>query len=872
MKPLKLVLSAFGPFAGETVVDFAALGSNGLFLVSGDTGAGKTTLFDGITFALYGAASGGEKRRDPSAFRSHFASPKTETFAEFTFEHRGKTYTVRRNPTYVREGYKTPRTHDAAMTCTESGEIWDGAREVTQAITELLGLDEKQFRQTMMIAQGDFLRILHATSIERERIFEEIFGTQLYDRIEREITSRWKAARDARRDALLKYDQIFGAMRLDDESILELREAPDRADEAVELLEARCKSGEKQLKEIEKDVEAVEAARKAVQEKLSTGKMINDGIDRLAGTEAEFVQLQSRAPEIAKLAEEHSAAERAREVSKLYENAARLNEEANRQQKLLAENQKKLESMRASAAAAEEQLALAAAEFEKLPEIRVRAESLKKSVDDLTKLSSLVTQTREAYVRHRAVRKEAESAQAQYTKIFDAFMRSQAGLLAQELKTGEPCPVCGSVNHPKPCPLAPESADQEDVERAQQNLRARTEAEQKLAGDCLQLKTRSYELHKSVQDALGREVNISDADGEAKAARAEYMEVCAKLASVEKSYRAAEKTATDARKQLASAQSACETVSEQLSRLKRELESAKSACEQVRAEKGFAAEEDYFAARRDDREISRLQSVIEDHARRLSALQESLSDLRERWQNRQKIDLSQAAAEAAAIEENRAALLKTRQNAATDCEVNASTLKRLKAIVRELSSAREQYSMLDNLYRTVTGQLADAEKIAFETYILKYYFRRVILAANDRLGRMSAGRFYLSCQEEPAKRNTKSGLGLDVFDAFTNRRRDVKTLSGGESFLASLSLALGFADVVQASSGGVRLDTMFIDEGFGTLDEETLMRAMAVLVRLTEGDRLVGIISHVPALREMIDAKLLLRRTENGDSKCEIVR
>jgi len=204
--------------------------------------------------------------------------------------------------------------------------------------------------------------------------------------------------------------------------------------------------------------------------------------------------------------------------------------------------------------------------------------------------------------------------------------------------------------------------------------------------------------------------------------------------------------------------------------------------------------------------------------------------------------------------------------------VNAASLKRLKAVARELDAARDRYSMLDNLYRTVTGQLAEAEKIAFETYILKYYFRRVILAANERLGRMSAGRFYLSCQEEPVKRNTKSGLGLDVFDSFTNHKRDVKTLSGGESFLASLALALGFADVVQASAGGVRLDAMFIDEGFGTLDEETLMRAMSVLVRLTEGDRLVGVISHVPSLRETIDAKILLRRTGNGDSKCEVVR
>ncbi|MBQ9952504.1 MAG: SMC family ATPase [Clostridia bacterium] len=873
MKPIRLILSAFGPFASETEIDFSRLGSSGLFLISGDTGAGKTTIFDGVSFALYGSASGGDKRRDASAFRSHFASAKTETFAELTFEHRGKTYTVRRNPTYVRAGYKTPRTHDATMLCAETGEVWDGAREVTQAVTELLGLDERQFRQTMMIAQGDFLRILHATSIERERIFEEIFGTQLYDRIEREITQRWKTARDARRDALLKYDQIFGAMRLTeaDAELLSLREAPDRAEDAAALLEERCAEDGKVLKALGKECDGAEAALKAAQEKLSTGRMVNEGIDRLAKTEAELLAAEAKIPEMEALTAQREAAERAREVSRLAENVSRLDGELRRQSRQLEEGRGRLEEIRAAAAKAEEHLAAAKAEFDNLPALRVRAEALKKSSDDLTRLAGLVDQTRAAYLKHRAAKKDVQAAQEQYSAVFEAFMRSQAGLLAKELKDGEPCPVCGSVNHPKPCPLAPESAGQEDVEKAQQHLKSRTDAEQKLAGECLRLKTSSYDLHRAIQESLGREVNISDASGEAAAAKSEYGALCAKLESVEKNHRAAEASANQSRKQLASAQSAADTLSDQCARLAGELEAAKQALESERIRKGFAGEADYLAARRDDREISRLQSVTEGHARLLSQLRTAVDELRGSWQNREKIDLTAATEEVQAAGEARRGLLDRRQALSTLCEVNASALKRLKAIVRELNQAREQYSMLDNLYRTVTGQLPEAEKIAFETYILKYYFRRVILAANERLGRMSAGRFYLSCQEEPAKRNTKSGLGLDVFDSLTNQKRDVKTLSGGESFIASLSLALGFADVVQASSGGVRLDTMFIDEGFGSLDEETLMRAMAVLVRLTEGDRLVGVISHVPMLRELIDKKLLVTRSEAGWSKCTVV-
>ncbi len=873
MKPKKLILSAFGPFAGETVVDFSALGESGLFLITGDTGAGKTTLFDAIAFALYAIPSGGDKRRDVSAFRSHFADAKTETYVELTFEHRGRHYTVRRNPTYVRAGYKTPRTHDAAMTCAESGETWDGASIVTQAVTELLGLDAQQFRQTMMIAQGDFLRILHATSAERERIFEEIFSATIYDRIETEITQRWKAARDARREALIKYDQSFAAMRLDvDDPILPLKDAPDRAGEAESMLEDRCKALEKQLKALEKQLENAENARKAAQDTLSTGRMINENIDRLQRAEADLKLAEEKAPEIAILAAQKSAAEQAREVSRLYETAARLDEEKSRQEQIQNQNQKKLTFAQAEAEKAEKLFAQAAGDWNRLPNMKIRAEGLKKSTLDLEKLSGLVTETREAYLRHRSARKDAQAAQEQYNRTFDGFMRSQAGLLAQELKDGTPCPVCGSTRHPAPCPLSPAAATQDMVERAQQTLRLRAEAEQKLSGECLQLKARSYELHAAIQTALGREVNISNAADEAKNAQDEYAVLAADIARIERSYRAAELSVNQARKNLAAAQSAVKTLSEQLDHLKSDLQQAKVRCEETRIERGFLTEQDYLSARRDDREISRLQSQVEGHARQMESLNGLLSDLRPRWQDQTRIDLAQAAETLQNAEEHRAAVQRDYQSLRTLCEVNQSALKRLKSIVRELNAAREQFGMLDNLYRTVTGQLADAEKLAFETYILKYYFRRVILAANERLSRMSAGRFYLSSQEEPARRSTKTGLGLDVFDSFTNQKRDVKTLSGGESFLASLSLALGFADVVQAASGGVRLDTMLIDEGFGTLDDETLMRAMAALVRLTEGDRLVGVISHVPMLRDMIDARLLITRTESGASRCEIVK
>lgn len=877
MKPLKLTLSAFGPFAKETTVDFTRLGGRGLFLITGDTGAGKTTLFDGIAFALYGMASGGGERRDPSAFRSHFADAKTETFAELVFEHRGKTYTVRRNPTYIRQGYKTPRAHDAGMVCAESGEVWDGAREVTQAVIELLGLDEKQFRQTMMIAQGDFLRILHAKSDEREKIFEEIFGTQLYDHIERCVTERWKGVRDARRETMLRYEQLFGSMKLDaqregEAAILAFSGAPDRADEAAEAFRALCEADSEELQRLNGEAEIADALRMKAQEVLQTGRMMNFALDRLAEARRQLAFENRREEEIMALAVEKIAAEKARAVGRAEESSARLAGECKRMQVNLAEARARMADAEKTCAAAEARFAQAAVEWEKQPEAMVRAKNLKRAVGELRILTGLVDRTRAAYVRHKQEAKAVAEAQAQYDRVFERFMRSQAGLLARSLEEGKPCPVCGSLHHPTPCPMPAQSASEEDVDRAQRLLKERMESEQVVSADCLKLKTQSLEQRKMIEDMLGCDVNISDAPGEEMSVQEEYHALCANLEAAEKNYRAAEREVTRARKELAAAQSAGETLASHLKHLERESAAAQQEYFRAMERAGFGDEESYRTAQRSDEEIGRLQSRVEEYDRNRAALRATIAELSEHTKDQEKVDLEAAAA---LVEERRTKCERVqalRQALATRVEVNQAVLKRLRAIARELVRVRGEFDLYDNLYRTLTGQLAGANKLSFETYILQYYFRRVVAEANKRLTRMSAGRFYLHCQEEASRKNVKTGLGLDVYDAFTNLKRDVKTLSGGESFLASLALALGFADVVQASSGGVALDAIFIDEGFGTLDEETLMRAMNALLQLSEGDRLVGIISHVAQLRELIDAKIVVTRNASGTSAVQVLK
>ena len=1185
MRPIRLKLSAFGPYGKTAEVDFSRL--SGLFLITGDTGAGKTTLFDGVSFALYGAASGGDARRDSASFRSHFADPKTPTFAELTFSHLGKTYFIHRNPTYLREGLKTPKQHDAEMTCLDDGRQWLGAREVTQAVTALLGLDEKQFRQTMMIAQGDFLRILHAKSDERERIFEEVFGTQAYSRLSRSLKERWSEKRAAREQSLVRYAQLFEELRLDGggpdaQALKALAAAPDRADEAAALLTALCEADAEKLDALDAEILRAEANRKAAQERLNTGRMVNDGLSRLAQTRAQLAEAEAQSETMGALSMERNAAERARRAAKFEEETARIREEGVSRRRRLDEERARLTAAAAELDAAEAALSATDADWQALPALRTRidrlsradqalrraetlsrrveqaretlkqaqerraeaeralraaeaaqteaaagrarAEVLSRAAESLKRLAALSEETDRAEADYRSAKAEADAARAEADAAFDAFMGSQAARLARSLREGEPCPVCGSRAHPAPHPAAEGAPNEDGVRLAQQRSEKMDAQARRLSAEAVARRAQLLELNQSLTAELGREIAPAEAPGESRRAASEARALLiridetaetlrrariaaeaadaearrgseslaadqaslrallqeaqaamareeatsnfantnsavrptdaalsaqredaaeagtpdnlaasdsstaeargctdangtsrrsgealaalhgdaagadafgnsaalngsaadargyadtngtsrrsgealaalhgdateadalgnpaaldgramdargctdangtsrrsgaalfarredateqnesaafppsgessaeaadipspeailsrrgeverelgalnARVERVERERRAAEERAKAARSGRDGARSACDTLDAQCERLRSDWLKAKADFAAALSKQGFADEEEYRAARRDDGQISRMQSKIEAHAQSLQTLGQSLSELRQRWEGAQPVDFDAAGRALAEAEEALAQRRAERQALSTRAEVNRSALKRLKAEAVRLGRVRAEFGLCDNLYRTVSGQLAGAERISLETYVLQYYFRRVVAAANQRLTRMSAGRFYLECRMEEGKKNTRSGLGLNVLDAYTNRERDVKTLSGGESFLASLALALGFADVVQASSGGVRLDTMFIDEGFGTLDEETLSRAMAALTRLTEGDRLVGVISHVAQLRESIDSQIIVRGSPSGSRlSMEVVR
>ena len=858
MRPVNLEMSAFGPYAGLESVDFTELGESGLFLIAGDTGAGKTTLFDAISFALYGVATGDPSRRDFRSFRSDFAGPDADTWVSFTFLSGGRRYTVRRSPSYVKPGRKSPCPAEAELNC-DDGQSWTKVETVTAAVEALLGLTARQFSQVAMIAQGEFLSILRANSTERAEIFRRIFDTQLYSDITELLRQRQSEAVAALREAQSAYLGLAAQVASggDDEAAARVAGyagSSGRGQElcgAVRELLARDREALRVLED-----EHGQAARElnALTAALQNAETQNQGLltlaqntalrDRLLGERAEMEALTLALERAAHAAEaRHAQIAAGRERERLIQ----LEREAAARAEALAEAERAhsqahdaLEAARAAGARLEELKAKRQALEEALPLFARHRQAT-------AKLNRLRAQLQEA------LEKKALSAQ-RYAELSDAYLADQAGILADALRGGRPCPVCGATEHPRPARHVPDAPGKGEVDQAaerrdQADLAARALSEQCAASA------------QECGDVLGRlKSAIND-----KEPSAELEEQCRRLseqffrkiteiqASSEKAEQAYHAAAGAMQTADALHQEACRT----LVRQRDAAEAARQAFAGALGDHGFADEDTYRAALLPDAERAGMEARAARYQSELAGAEAAVKSLSGLWAGKQPVDAETLRADAAALNARIADLLRRVRTLEGRIGVNEQLLPRLEAVVKRIAGCAEIFSVTDDLAKTASGNVPGAVKISFETYILQYHFRRVIIEANKRLTQMSGGRFSL-CQKREAALNVKTGLALDVLDRHTGKVRDVGTLSGGESFLASLSLALGFADVVQSRRGGVRLDTLFIDEGFGTLDEESLTRALEVLEELAGGRRLIGIISHVAMLKERIPNKIIV--------------
>lgn len=1066
MKPEKLIISAFGPYADKTEIDFGMLGDRGLFLITGDTGAGKTTIFDAISFALYGEASGGV--REAGMFRSKYASEQTPTFVELTFSCGEKRYCVRRNPEYLRpkgrgKGF-TLQKSDAELIFFDGRPPIGKTKEVTKAVTGLLGLDYRQFTQIAMIAQGDFQKLLLATTTERSEIFRRIFHTDPYQefqmRLKNEGKERWKDYDEMRRSIsqyldgvqcsyVPEIEQEFQALKkehFDGKAVrgLELLNQLNQADQTRLILM------DEELGELERQIqEQDQLLGKAVQgRRLAKELALREKEER----ELEPV-LEKRAAEL-KEAEKGIAAcaaleeqiRKGREQSEQFRELTGLREELEKQKFRLQQAREERERSRKQTGLLEmelqkgkkrqEELSLAEAKAEQLSHekektavrkkelldggrlyfrlseertqeleavrqeeegLRHQERDMEKRKDQINRLMNrdalLVKKTEEEKAlrqleqvcfrwkmrweeqlnvqeQYRLASVEKSRARQEYDWLEQLFFDAQAGLLASHLKEGEKCPVCGSLHHPELAGIPEQAPEKTELDRKKERL---SQAEDRVRQLCAEAEHGMREceaLGDQVRFGLGTENHKLGPEQALSLLELRIREVSDQIRGIsedialrrrlvtsqeeeERRYKEGQEQYQKRLRRLEVIQTrreqAVREIRERLGReeeeallpgaLKQALESLEEEwkkLEEKTEENQILVKELHFLRRllpEKERELAvlrekilaleveaaslvvRIDSLTEQEKEKKEKLgkwdRETLLARIEKW-SREKSGLEEVYAQASeafkechtrftALQSAVAALRKQAEETVLPSEeeilarkAGLTEKKERKAAERSsqyaagennrrifravqgrrarMEAAEKEYIWMKALADTAGGTISGRPKIEFETYVQMAYFDRILRRANLRLMTMSGGQYELKRQEAGDNKKEKAGLELNVIDHYNGSERSVKTLSGGETFEASLSLALGLADEIQSNAGGIRLDAMFVDEGFGSLDEEALNQAMKALHSLAEGQRMVGIISHVSELKERISRRIVVTKNPREGGAGSTVR
>ena len=932
MRPLRLTLSAFGPYAAETTLDLEKLGKGGLYLITGDTGAGKTTLFDAITYALYDHSSSGI--REGSMLRCKYADDKTPTFVELEFEVHGVRYTVRRNPEYQRpkargEGMTTEKA-DATLTYPDDRPPVTKAKDVTAAVQEIIGLDYNQFSQIVLIAQGQFTKLLNASTEERSRIFRKLFRTQRYAQLQERLQAEASALNQQRTAQNAKLDSLLGGLQFSpedpDAEALRALCAQTVPETALSLLDALTARQAAALEEVGTALQATEAQLDTVQQQLGAAAQAQRLAQQLAARQAELAAAKPAldaaraeagrhagdAAQLDALTAQVTQAQSALAAYDALDTLCRQQTEARDAARLAAAQAHKrrtqLDSLNAALAAAETELAALADADTRLLALQNRSAQLTQRGEALAKLEQrLADCQRQAKAAHkaqenyRAAAAAQDEARARRDALERAFLDAQAGLLAESLVEGAPCPVCGSTHHPARALLPHTAPTQAQVEAARQ---AAAEADRQ-AQNASAAAQSALATANEAKTSLRRDAEtllperFTTPEGTVPLTFALMTNV---LAEENTALQAAQ---TDCKAQCQQAEADCRRKA-QLEADRQGKTRQRPALEQSASEADRSAAAQNASADALEGQIAERRAALPyprraDAQAALDKLEADRSTLRTGMDTAQR-KLKQAEQTVAAAEAAVEAL--TAQQTAAQKELPARSAEELTAQQTELTAAREtlrsrekqlsaqllpnrktaaqyraaaearqtlesRWQWVSALAATAGGTLTSKQKIKLEAYIQMNYLDRILRYANTRLMQMTAGQYELE-RIGAENQRSQSGLDLGVIDHYNGTRRSVKTLSGGESFKASLALALGLSDEVQSSAGGIRLDTLFLDEGFGSLDEESLELAIRVLSGLTEGDRLVGIISHVGALKDRIDRQVVVHKARTGGSTVEL--
>ena len=909
MRPVYIRMSAFGPYAGIQELNMEELGAGGLYLITGDTGAGKTTIFDAITFALYGEASGDS--REAGMLRSKYADPSVPTEVELTFIYGGKTYKVCRNPEYER-----PAKRGTGMTMQKAeaefiypdGRVVTKPKDVTAVVTEIMGVNREQFCQIAMIAQGKFRDLIEKGTTERQKIFREIFRTAPYQQVQDILKGKYRALErecETLRESVKQY--IQGILWNKDaseetpvEEVMELLTEQNKADQEIqaglfEELQQKEQVLQKIRSELERDRER-KKRQKLYQELQDRRKAQREQITEL---QQRYREEQGKEPERRRLADEISRLESLM-PQYLHLEELKKNERADQdereklsgKQRQYEAKQEELKGKIQEGREAGESLADAPEEYQKLlfesekhQKYMERLQNLSKVILQYEKLQQnlLVKQQEYQTVRDRVQKKESE-----YRVKNQAFLDEQAGILAQTLVEDQPCPVCGSIHHPAPAEQNPGAPSKDELELLQQELeqcRVREAEASRKAGELLgNVQSRA--------ESIKREAEGLELTGTLEEMKHQLANLQKQGQTTEKQLQQEKGLASEKVKQkdmwnrlLPEQEKALEKVTEELQQTRERqaaLESKqKAAGEEIQrltevlpypGQKEAQDKHIELVQKQNvmKRQLEQAEKAVQTAEVEIAGTEGRLKELRQQLEEAVEADTEALRQKQTEIETEKAACEERGKELHHRIQNNQSVLKNLQNRSKELVEKEKRYTMIRSLAVTALGNIPGKEKIMLETYVQMTYFDRIIARANTRLMVMTGGQYEMKRRRGSSNLRSQSGLELDVIDHYNGSERSIRTLSGGESFQASLSLALGLADEIQASAGGIRLDTMFVDEGFGSLDSESLEQAVQALAGLAESKRLVGIISHVDELKNRIDRQIVVKKERSGGSSAEI--
>ena len=995
MMPISLTLSAFGPYPDTITIDFESFQEDGLFLITGPTGSGKTMIFDAMIFALYGKTSGQIRQTD--SLRCDHALNEIPTFVEFSFSLHQQNYTIKRNPKYYLEGKKTPKQPSALLTLPD-GKMVEGIKEVNQKMISLLGVDDQQFKQICMIAQGEFTKLIMASRDEREKVLRELFHSETYQKLEEKLKVHLKTYQDKYDLLLNKRKDLMQELQVEDHQEYlskqtkliasqqkeydDLKKDLDQKKQQLQLYRLQnqrliqlkdlkqqfqdLKKQENDYQELNKTVDTLKKAQETnylyisyikQQKKLQTLKLNQeDFLKQLKKLEKDYQEKKVQANSLTvKQQTKEKLQNQIQETKQLinqiyqyqndYQNLQTLKQQyrmLDEEHKLFLKKKEKFENglqrdqeRIQSEQQVQSKYELIKQQYVRLNEQKVKVHQLSDYYDQILKLNENKSDLQEEYT---VVEKQVDHEKMQYNQMEKLYFRKQAGIFALQLKEDQPCPICGSLHHPHPAQIEKEDITKEKLDQQAKKVKQQEHRLQDILQKILlsnqkkemlvkQTKQLSSELN--IQEEISKEIFIKELDRlskDEKRMKKEYLELQDELKYIQKLKKSVALSLKDMStyesKELKQAQSLeniqvqihqlsgklddslrqyeigevnknYQQVQKEYRQLSLEIETIQQDYEKVKnkyleiktkisslnqqiiqeqeiydeldnkyhtALDAFINEEEFLNLKTQINQISILEKKYQDYLISLKSLNEQIISLENEVKDSTYVDLSSLSETIKEVNQQLREKNDDLEKLKIDYSLKEKMIKDIQKINQQLEKDEDTYQRYLDLYNLASGK--NNARVSIERYVLATYFENMLIYANVIMKQLSQGRYQLLRKDDVGKGRSQQGLELDVFDQESGNIRSIKTLSGGESFKAALSLALGLSRMVQDYAGGIELNTLFIDEGFGSLDSQSLDQAMNCLMELHHENKLIGIISHVSDLKDRIERQLVVERKQ----------